>query len=98
MNDRIARRQARSHAVARGLENKRKLQQKSGHNFHVQFLKEDIAGAIGDRKRGQVLVISPYTLPVDAPDLFHMLAAESPRLQEFHSHCEIIASLGINQA
>ncbi|KAF2818020.1 putative N-ethylmaleimide reductase [Mytilinidion resinicola] len=88
--DRKARRLARSHAVARGLEKKRKLQQESGHNFRavVVSLKDDPSRPARERKRCQTLVASPPSLFADAPDgpdPFQSLAAESPRLQALHS-------------
>ncbi|KAF2476210.1 putative N-ethylmaleimide reductase [Lindgomyces ingoldianus] len=80
-NDRKARRLARSHAVARGLEKKRRLQQESGHNFRAMSSKDDPSRSAGKRKRSQTLAASPLSLSTDAPDPFQMLAAESPRLQ-----------------
>ncbi|EXJ91322.1 hypothetical protein A1O1_04434 [Capronia coronata CBS 617.96] len=80
--DRTARRLARSHAVARSLENKRKLQQKSGLNFRVVSLSDDNGRHASKRPRSQTLqvVASPRSVSADAPSLFRMLAAESPRL------------------
>ncbi|PMD45856.1 putative N-ethylmaleimide reductase [Hyaloscypha variabilis F] len=76
--DLTTRRQARSHAVARGIENKRKLQQKTGHNFRFKRFKEDLRA----RRRCQnpALVASPWLL-TGAPDLFQTLAAEAPSLR-----------------
>ena len=90
--DRTAKHLARSHAVARGLENKRKLQQKLGHNFRVVSLKDDPGRPVSKRKRSQTLVASPGSLSANAPGPFQMLAAESPRLQALHSHRKILAS------
>ncbi len=90
--DRTVTRLARSHAVARGLENKRKLQEKSGHNFRIVSLKDDPSRPVNKRKRRQTLVMSQCTLSAGAPDPFQMLAAESPRLQALHSHRKIFAS------
>ncbi|KAE8441222.1 hypothetical protein EG329_005622 [Mollisiaceae sp. DMI_Dod_QoI] len=84
--DRTARRLARSHAVAQGLKNKRKLQQKSGHNFRVVSSKDDPSRPARKRKRSQTLVVSPCFFSSSAPNLFQMLAAESPRLQALYSH------------
>ncbi|KAE9370938.1 putative N-ethylmaleimide reductase [Stipitochalara longipes BDJ] len=83
--DRAMRRLARSHAVARGLENKRKLQQKSGHNFRVLSLKDAPARPASKNKRKPTLVTLPRSLSVGVPGPFQMLAAESPRLRALHS-------------
>ena len=96
-NDRKARRLARSHAVARGLEQKRKLQQESGDNFRGVSLKNDPGQPASKRKRSQALVASPLSLSADAPDPFQMLAAESPRLQAWHSQRKIFATLKITR-
>ncbi|KAF2491838.1 hypothetical protein BU16DRAFT_129786 [Lophium mytilinum] len=84
-NDRKARRIARSHAVTRGLEKKRKLQQQSGHNFFAVSFENNLSRPVSERKRRQTLVAAPLSLSADAPDPFQMLAAESPRLQALHS-------------
>ncbi|KAN0099217.1 hypothetical protein V8E51_012992 [Hyaloscypha variabilis] len=86
--DRKAKRLARSHAVARGLENKRQLQQKSGQNFRIVSMKDDPSRSVSKRKRSQTLIRqqSLYSISVDAPSLFQMLAAESPRLQALHRY------------
>ena len=80
--DLISRRQARSHAVARGIENKRKLQQKTGHNFRFKCFKEDLRAR--QRCQNSALVASPWLL-TDAPDLFQTLAAEAPCLRALQS-------------
>lgn len=92
-DSRAARRVARSHAVARGLENKRKLQQRSGHNFHVVPFTDDPDLPARKRKRGQPLVATPCSLSPDMPDPFQMLAAESPRLRTLLSCREIFTSV-----
>lgn len=83
VKDRSARRQALSHAVARGLEAKRKAQQISGHNFRVVSAK-DPGRLAGKRKRGRSAIASPCravpTNHPNGPGPFQMLAAESPRL------------------
>ncbi|KAH8654156.1 hypothetical protein BGZ60DRAFT_161832 [Tricladium varicosporioides] len=84
--DRTSRRLARSHAVARGLENKRKLQQKSGHNFRVISLRDDSGRSASKRKPSQTLVTSSCSFSTAVPGPFQMLAAESPRLQVLHSN------------
>lgn len=89
-DDRTARRLARSHAVARGLENKRKLQRKSGLNFHV-VSEDDLGRHAGKRKQDRALVMAPSSPSAGAPGPFQMLAAESPRLQALFSHCMIFA-------
>lgn len=91
-DSRTARRLARSHAVARGLENKRKLQQKSGHNFQALSSKDNPGLPVRKRKRGQSLVATPCSLSSDMPDPFQMLAAESPRLRTLLSCREIFTS------
>ena len=89
-DDRTARRLARSHAVAQGIENKRKLQQKMGLNFHAVSLKGDLGQPARKRKRDQALVAPLCS--VSAPSPFQMLAAESPRLQALFSRRKIFAS------
>ncbi|KAM5368079.1 hypothetical protein ACJZ2D_009683 [Fusarium nematophilum] len=82
--DRTVRRLARSHAVARGVENKRKLEEHSGLNFRVTTLKDEPGRPASKAERGQTLVPSPcsaVSLFPCGPGPFHMLAAESPRLQ-----------------
>jgi hypothetical protein len=86
--DRQSRRLARSHAVARGLEKKRKLQQELGHNFRAVPLKDRSGRPMIKRKHSQVIVASPRSFSIDAPDPFQMLAAESPRLQVLYSQCK----------
>jgi hypothetical protein len=92
-NDRKARRLARSHAVARGLEKKRKLQQESGHNFRALSLKDSPGQLMSKNKRSQTLVASQISLSADTLDPFQMLAIESPRLQALHSQRKIFATL-----
>lgn len=87
--DRTTRRLARSHAVARGLEKKRKRLQQSGHNFRTVSLKDDPANKIKD--------MNPYTTTSSisastvAPGPFQLLAAESPRLQALLSQRKVLS-------
>ncbi|KAJ5997315.1 N-ethylmaleimide reductase [Penicillium canescens] len=81
LDDRTERRLARSHAVARGLENKRKLQQKLGLNFRGVSSKDDSGRNLSKRKRGQSLASPPLSLSTYASSASQMLAAESPKLQ-----------------
>jgi hypothetical protein len=92
--DRTARRLARSHAVARGLEKKRQLEQKSGDNFRPSSLRDDAGRPTSRRKGSQALIAKSASLSVGASATgpFQMLAAESPRLQALLSHRMILAS------
>ncbi|KAF5010366.1 hypothetical protein FDECE_3482 [Fusarium decemcellulare] len=92
--DRTATRSARSHAVARGIEAKRKLQQKSGHNFRVTVLKDDPSRPASEREPSQSLVASPCSFTACAPGPFQMLAAESPRLYALLSGCKAQQATG----
>ncbi|KAK2812212.1 hypothetical protein FQN50_001570 [Emmonsiellopsis sp. PD_5] len=81
--DEQVRRRARSHAVKRALERKRKLQQESRDNFCVSTLK-DYPGSLSKRKSSHVHTLvtpSPFSLSVGMLDPFQMLAVDSPRLQ-----------------
>ncbi|QGA21253.1 hypothetical protein EYB26_008963 [Talaromyces marneffei] len=78
--DRTTRRLARSHAVARGLEKKRRRLQQSGHNFVAAFVKDDPVSK--SKEINCDTITSPNSLStVAAPGPFQLLAAESPRLQ-----------------
>lgn len=80
--DQAMMRRARSHAVSRGLDNKRKLQQKSGTNFRFVSAKE-VSMVVRKRKKTSHISTSlPSSLLISAEPLgvFQMLAAESPRL------------------
>ncbi|KAH6867475.1 putative N-ethylmaleimide reductase [Thelonectria olida] len=90
--DRTARRLARSHAVARGLQKKRQLEQETGDNFRVCSLKEDTGRPASRRKRGQTLVATPCSLSAATAGPFQMLVAESPKLQVLLSHRKLFAS------
>jgi hypothetical protein len=92
LDDRTAKRLAQSHAVARGLENKRKLQQKSGLNFRGVSSKDDSGRNLSKRKRIKPLVSPPLSLSTDASSAFQMLAAESPKLQALFSQRKVFAS------
>ncbi|KAJ5136442.1 N-ethylmaleimide reductase [Penicillium atrosanguineum] len=81
LDDRKAKRLARSHAVARGLENKRKLQQKSGLNFHAVHSGDDPGLPPTKTIQDQTLAIPSFPIPEGELGPFQMLAAESPRLQ-----------------
>lgn len=70
---RIGTRLARSHAVTRGLQNKRNLQQKSGDNFRVFSSEDGPPGRKGESNES----------------LIASLAAESPKLQALQSHRKI---------
>ncbi|TVY83896.1 hypothetical protein LSUE1_G001963 [Lachnellula suecica] len=88
------RRLARSHAVSRGLANKRKLQQKAGLNFRVVSLTDDTSrpakGGIGSQtvvaQPSYFLVAPPSYFSACPPGPFQMLAAESPKLQALQGH------------
>jgi hypothetical protein len=77
--DRKARRQARSHAVARGLEKKRKAQLKMGQNFRTVAPKSKVERHISP---DSTLVKQPCIPLPASPCFFSCLAAESPRLHE----------------
>lgn len=85
-------RRARSHAVARGLENKRQLQQNSGHNFRVACLRDDPGQPTSKRKQSETLITLPSSLSGGASSPLHMLAAESPKLQTLLGHRKIFAN------
>ncbi|KAJ5294173.1 N-ethylmaleimide reductase [Penicillium antarcticum] len=87
---RRAKRIARSHAIARGLENKRKLQQKSGLNFHAVTLKGDSGRSLDKRKTSGSL-ITPSVSFSGMSSAFQMLAAESPKLRALLSQVPNIA-------
>ncbi|KAJ5523743.1 N-ethylmaleimide reductase [Penicillium frequentans] len=91
-DDRTTRRLGRSHAVARGIQNKRKLEQKSGLNFHAVSL-EHISRPASNRKQRQALIMPSDFLSAGPSDPFQMLAAESPRLQALFDQREILANL-----
>ncbi|KAJ5909808.1 N-ethylmaleimide reductase [Penicillium tannophilum] len=91
-DDRTTRRLSRSHAVARGIQNKRKLEQKSGLNFRAVSL-EHVGRPVSKRKQGQALIMPPKFLSAGPSDPFQMLAAESPRLQALFNQREILAYL-----
>lgn len=91
-DDRTTRRLSRSHAVARGIQNKRKLEQKSGLNFRAVSL-EHVGRPVSKRKQGQALIMPPKSLSAGPSDPFQMLAAESPRLQALFNQREILAYL-----
>ncbi|KAK2750854.1 hypothetical protein FQN55_001425 [Onygenales sp. PD_40] len=81
--DEQVRRRARSHAVKRALERKRKLQQESRDNFCVSTLK-DYPGSLAKRKSSPAHTLvtpSPFSLSVGVLDPFRTLAVDSPRLQ-----------------
>ncbi|KAF7562285.1 hypothetical protein G7046_g1873 [Stylonectria norvegica] len=75
--DRKAKRLARSHAVVRGLENKRKLQQMSGANFREARCPIHLTQVASKIEPGR-----PLKSPCPFTGMFQMLAAQSPRLQE----------------
>ncbi|OQE04766.1 hypothetical protein PENVUL_c030G04018 [Penicillium vulpinum] len=82
-NDRIAKRLARSHAVAHGLRKKRRLQQSLGHNFHFHVLcpANDQSKSVIKEKHGEALIAPQASIDARSSDPFQMLAAESPILQ-----------------
>ncbi|MCJ1309217.1 hypothetical protein MMC25_002874 [Agyrium rufum] len=84
--DRLAKRQARSHAVARGIRQKRKLQERSGHHFNVITSAGSSTAPSRNKRWGQSLIVasSPYSLSTDEPSLVEMLAGASPKLQALH--------------
>ncbi|KAJ5504902.1 hypothetical protein N7463_007776 [Penicillium fimorum] len=81
-NDPITKRLARSHAVAHGLRNKRRIQQISGHNFHVLYPSSDQSPPASKEKHQKALIAPTASLATDSSDPFEMLAAESPKLRE----------------
>ncbi|CAG8896685.1 unnamed protein product [Penicillium egyptiacum] len=98
-NDRTAKRLARSHAVAHGLGNKRRLQQSSGHNFHVVCPANNRRRPTRKRKQGETITTPPASLATGSSDPFQMLAAESPTLrallnrQKFPQATELVFSV-----
>lgn len=89
-NDRTAKRLARSHAVAHGLRKKRKLQQSSGHNFHILCPTKDQSRSMGKEKQVEALIIPPCSLAAGSSDPFQMLAAESPTLRALLNRRKIL--------
>ncbi|OGE58193.1 hypothetical protein PENARI_c001G09696 [Penicillium arizonense] len=92
LDDRTEKRLARSHAVARGLENKRKLQQKLGLNFRGVSSKDDSGRNLSKRKRVQSLASPPLPLSTyasSASSASQMLAAESSKLQALLSQHKV---------
>ncbi|KGO67357.1 hypothetical protein PEX1_024430 [Penicillium expansum] len=72
---------ARSHAVSHGLRNKRRLQQSSGHNFHVLCPGNNHGPSARKEKRDEALIAPPASVAVGSSDAFQMLAAESPNIR-----------------
>jgi hypothetical protein len=87
-DDGTASRLVRSHAVAHGLKNKRKLRQKMGLNFNAVSIKGGPGRSTRKREQEQNLVAPPYSLSASAPSQFQMLAAESPMLQALLHRCK----------
>ena len=79
--DPITRRLARSHAVKQTLENKRKLQRKSGENFRVTTPK---------RARTATRAVSLSSLSAGALDPFQTLAVDSSRLKTLLGDCKLL--------
>ncbi|RMJ07676.1 hypothetical protein BHE90_001100 [Fusarium euwallaceae] len=84
--DRSVRRLARSHAVARGIEKKRKLEQKSGHNFRITSIADDVIQPVKKKEPAKAPASFPSSLLTPQATPFQTLAAESPRLQALLSH------------
>jgi hypothetical protein len=82
-NSRTTKRLARSHAVAHGLRNKRRLHQISGHNFHVLCSANDQNLSKRKGKHVKAITAPPASLAACSSDPFQMLAAESPILRGF---------------
>ena len=80
-NNRTTKRLARSHAVACGLRNKRKLQQSSGRNFHVLCPANNKSQSASKEKQDGALIAPPVPLAVGLSDPLQMMAAESPILR-----------------
>lgn len=91
-DDRTVRRLARSHAVTRGIEDKRKLQRKSGLNFHV-VSEGDLGRHAGKKEQDRTLVMVPSSLSAGVFGPFQILAAEPPRLQALFSYRKIFADV-----
>lgn len=85
--DRTTRRLARSHAVARGLERKRRRLQQSGHNFRIVSLKDGTVRKTTDIDDNTNL--STVSHLIVAPGPFQLLAAESPILQALLSQRKV---------
>lgn len=88
----MAKRQARSHAVTMGLENKRKRQQKAGQNFRISSLTNNAGRHESKGRRCQTVVASTCPPPADVHSPFQMFDAKSPTLQALLSHCKILTS------
>ncbi|KAI3317268.1 hypothetical protein HD806DRAFT_541324 [Xylariaceae sp. AK1471] len=79
--DLITRRLARSHAVKRALENKRKLQQESSDNFRITTPNSKPMRLVSRRTCTRTLTASPFSLSAGELDPFQTLAVNSSRLQ-----------------
>lgn len=89
--NRATRRLARSHAIARGLEKKRRRLQQAGRNFRTVSLKDETGS------KSEEIVhkkdVSPVLLSIAAPGPFQLLAAESPSLQALISQRKFLSML-----
>ncbi|KAK9416635.1 putative Transcription factor domain-containing protein [Seiridium unicorne] len=80
-NDRSSRRLARSHAVRRALENKRKLQQDSRDNFRVTTSKDASRSPGNNETCAKISGALFCSVSTGALDPFQTLAVDSSRLQ-----------------
>ncbi|KAJ5975998.1 N-ethylmaleimide reductase, partial [Penicillium waksmanii] len=79
--DRTRNHLARSHAIARGLQNKRKLRQKAGLNFNTFSPKNGHRQPISTKDQDKPCTRKTGPSLACAADLLQMLAAESPKQQ-----------------
>lgn len=94
-DDRATKRAARSHAVARGLENKRKQQLKLGRNFVVKAPQYNDRRSTGTGNLNSALFNHTCMSFPASPGFFQWLAAESPRLRELLNRGEFVYALAI---
>ncbi|KAI0522091.1 hypothetical protein F5B22DRAFT_458317 [Xylaria bambusicola] len=82
------RRLARSHAVKRALEKKRKIERESKKNFRIITIRDEI-----ERTHEDVVAMSPFSLSAGTLDPFRTLAVDSSRLQALLSDYKARQSL-----
>jgi hypothetical protein len=76
--------------VKHALENKRKLQQKSGDNFRVRTLRDKAKRLVSKRMRTGTLAAALFSLSAGVLDPFQTLAVDSSRLQTLLGDCKLL--------
>ena len=86
---------ARSHAVSRGIENKRRKQRESGTQFQVCTAFKENSNALVNHRPRKNEIERPIHIYIGSSGMVHMLAAESPGLQallnrgSYMQHCAL---------